>query len=343
MKPLRIVLYSNPSNFASSLLPALRSLGHEVELFSSWIGPSDRAGFQIKSYNDFNGFWSMAAYYARWRLQRRKKRDFILNYSGNAPNLFNGPSVPYFQGGDIDQNPFKEPAYYCTGDMKRLMPEGSILLPRAVDVDRFTDRQRSRERFHFAGIYPELCWCKHPRQNHKGLGPVQCGDCEDPDTIRIGHFWRRDTGKSAVDWAMSYANRYWKKSDLLYAAIKLLRDQGYSVSLNEGRVPRTEVSQVLANLDVFVDEFCNLSHSATAVESLLSGTPVIGSYCREMCECREAYNLLLDVTPTPEVIAASILRAREIRIDPEDSEPVRDFYNPLRTASILMDTYERFL
>ncbi len=303
---MKIALFINAQNFASSLLPELARRGHDAKLYATYRVHLDRIGYRLNS--ESQSLASRAIHKIGWNLEKRKKHDLILNYADNS-HPFQGPEIMYWQGVETwpewrDKVRIERPGYYCTPDIAENLPEGSILLPRAVNTDLFKQYRRKKT------------W-----------------DGERP--LRIGHFWKRGSIES------SYTMRYWKRSDLLDEAVSILNRKGVRTELVNGPILRAKMPETLASLDVLAEEFGYLSHGATAVEALMTGTPVVGCYNPSLCESPETLDMLINCLPNPDLIADEILKAADNKLG--STLPVEEYYSPSHAADVLEDTWEKLV
>lgn len=305
---MKIALLLNAQNFASSLLPELERRGHEVSLYTPYYVHLDKIGYRM---NPDGSFPLKLLRYLALKIRKMNTFDFVLNYAGSTH--LKGPEAMYWQGVETwpewrDRVPITKPGYYCTPDIAHNLPDGSLLLPRAVNMHLFKGE----------GRYYRL---KH--KHWDGKRP-----------LRIGHFWKRHSIEA------SYTMRYWKKTDVLNEALTILNKQAIDTEVVNGPIPREKMPETLASLDVLAEEFGYLSHGATAVEALLTGVPVVGSYNSHLCESREALEMLVNVSPHPEAIAGGILKAVDHGVG--STSGIEEYYRPAHAADILEDTWKKF-
>ncbi len=237
---------------------------------------------------------------ARFYLHRR-----LFHYDLEVENITGSPSLriradqqlPIYHGMELEKGYVKpRRGFYTTPNLAPHTVAGSQLLPRPVNLEMFTEPKTRRQ----------------------------------SETIQVGHFWRR--GNITSD----YAFRYFKGSDVVDQAVAILKREGYDVQLVDSLVFRDMMPYVLSQLDVLAEQFRVGSYGLPAVEALLVGTPVVGHYVKELCECPEAFDLFYKAQ-TPQQVADMILQARDDSGHAYSARPVREYHSPKHTVDVFLD------
>ncbi len=308
---MNIAVTWNPSSIGSLLTRELLQRGINTHLYATLSQLTDNYHVQ-QCHGPRPGLSGLPGILAT-RLEFRAKRAIrrydleLRNVAGDwNPDLGlkAANAVPYYHGMELLAGYVKpEKGFVTTPNLLGVAAPDTVLLPRCVNLDLF---QRNHER----------------RSSNSG------------NVIRVGHFWRR--GSINADFAF----RYFKGTDLLEAALRILRKRGVHVEYVDSLTPRRLMPEVLASLDILADQFVMGIYGLPAIEALLMGVPVLGCYKKEFCESRAVYDLLTRVEKDPEEIAKGILSASEASVG--STSEIREFHSPRHTVDVFLDTIKKW-
>lgn len=146
--------------------------------------------------------------------------------------------------------------------------------------------------------------------------------------IVVGHFWRR--GSTVGD----YAWRWFKNTDLLMESL----DTG--MYLEDHFTNREKMASVLSTIDVLAEQFRVGSYGVPAIEALLSGTPVVGYYLKEMIECPEAFEMIHSTTKDPRDINRKIHEASRSTVG--STSAIEEYHSARHSVDVLLDTLKKW-
>jgi hypothetical protein len=149
------------------------------------------------------------------------------------------------------------------------------------------------------------------------------------ETPRVGHFWRR--GRTTIDYAM----RWFKDTDRLLDALHMGKFQ-----LVDRLVSRELFPHTLASVDVLAEQFRVGSYGLPAIESLISETPVVGYYRKDLVECPEAYEMIHATTRDPNNIYLTVESAVDSLVG--STKAVEDYHSAKHSVDVFEDTLKRW-
>lgn len=292
---MKLAILNNNSSIGYLLSRELEKRGHQVDLYAGHNSTSDNGSSIDISTRNLSLPRKVLRKSRLWLRLERERYDVQLVLGGHPLiGIHARDTMNYWQGIEVKENyalRFNEKHSFISTLDLQDASPNSVLLPRPVNIELFK--------------------AASSKQNAARK--------------LVGHFWRR--GNITFDYAM----RYYKATDILLEALRLLPN----FTLFDDLLDRIKFPIILRQLAVLAEQFRVGSYGLPAIESLLVGTPVVGYYRKELVECPEAFELLTPSTKNPENIARLINEVAQTRVS--GTKTVEEYHSAKHTADIFED------